>query len=717
MTPCGLTAAYLDSWRTFQCKLAQRGERRLVLIEGDRTESLNWLKALLPAIPTEPGVWTGPESDCPDGMLTTLAPKHARQWLGRESSIVVWDGWNGNPPDGFAALAGTLRAGGLLFWLMPPLGQWQRFEDPDYARTGLDQSREHPFAGRLSQILAEDPRVLRINPATNPCPELPAVSAAVTDFAVGATKAQTALVKQLVHFGLGRRRRPLVVTSDRGRGKSAALGMAAAELLQQGRRQVLVTAPAWENVETLFSHARSALGAELLETDSDALETLGGGSLRFLPVRELLARQPDAEVVMVDEAAAVPAPLLKQILLGWPRVVFASTVHGYEGAGRGFAIRFRQVLDRETPQWQSFTLMEPVRWAQEDPLENLVSRLFLLAADGGESDAVCAEPSELIVEPWEPSEASDSELSEAFGLLVDAHYRTTPADLRQWMDDPAAKSWRARMGDKVVGILWGAVEGGLSADIAEQVTLGNRRIRGHMLPQSLATHSGFPEAATQSCLRVVRIAVADGARRLGIGRQLVAVASGYAREQGLDTLGTSYGSNGDLLTFWQSCGLALVRVGLRQEATSGEYPLQMLQGRSASGTDLVNCLRHRLAGHWLTLVPLAWPLLEPRLLAQLTAELPAFCRVNDEDRRDLHSFAYGHRGFLLSLPVLRKLSMTRGVMGWIMQQDQTALWCCAVLQQLSWRELQAKGLCLGQREGEDRLRGLTRQLLKNGPEL
>ena len=51
---------------------------------------------------------------------------------------------------------------------------------------------------------------------------------------------------------------------------------------------------------------------------------------RFLPVPELLAQKPEAEVVMVDEAAGLPASWLREVLLGWPRVAFAST-HGYEG--------------------------------------------------------------------------------------------------------------------------------------------------------------------------------------------------------------------------------------------------------------------------------------------------------------------------------------------------------------------------------------------------
>ncbi|BBI53235.1 hypothetical protein HORIV_56560 [Vreelandella olivaria] len=70
---------------------------------------------------------------------------------------------------------------------------------------------------------------------------------------------------------------------------------------------------------------------------------------------------------MVDEAAAIPAALLGQWLTAFPRIAFATTVHGYEGSGRGFALRFRATLDRLTPQWKALTLNAPIRWRSGDP--------------------------------------------------------------------------------------------------------------------------------------------------------------------------------------------------------------------------------------------------------------------------------------------------------------------------------------------------------------
>lgn len=712
-------APELDStaWAALQAALAARGERRMVLLEGARDLAVQWLQALFPALKLEGGLWVGAAEGAPDTRLICIEPAKTRQWLGRETPLIVWDGWRGNPPDAFAALSGTLKAGGLLVWLMPSLDEWARFADPDYGRTGLDQDQLHPFAGRMARVLAAEASVIRVKLGSAGPMHLPHLPVLHPEFTVATTLDQQVLIQKLVSFGLGRRRRPLVVTSDRGRGKSAALGMAAAQLLLQGRRQVLVTAPSRDNVHALFAHARHSLGDEVLSVDESRIETMSGAVLRFLPVRDLLSEKPDAEVVMVDEAAAIPVSLLKRVLLGWPRVAFASTVHGYEGAGRGFAIRFRRVLDEKTPQWQSQTLSQPVRWAEGDPLECLISRLFLLGADHNPSDFAETTSSVITIEPWLPAEASEAELADAFGLLVDAHYRTTPADLRQWMDDPTARSWRAVINGKTAGVLWGALEGGLSDSLAQQIASGRRRVRGHLLPQSLASHSGFPEAASQRGLRIIRVAVTAEVRRTGIGRRLVAEATDWAEQEGLDFTGTSFGGSTDLYRFWASCGLEFVRIGLQQESTSGEYPVQMVCARTPEGVSLVAQVRARLARHWLALVPLNWKDLEPGLLMDITSGLPGGHRPDAADIRDLRNFGEGHRGFRLMVPVLRDLSLAPGVASWLRPHAEACLWCRAVLQGWSWPELQQAGLCSGQRDGESRLRALACELLQNGLEL
>ena len=600
------TETTASDWCGFQQALADSGQRRMVLVEGERQVAVARVAGLLQALSSAEGIWVGREQDAARAGLGHLRVKDYRRVLGRELPVLVWDGWEGTSPDAFAALSGTLRAGGLLFWLMPPLAKWSDFDDPDYGRTGLDRTSAHPFAARLAAILAEDPDVIRLAAADVTVTELNLTEPVRTGFQPGQTAEQQALVADIVRTGQGRRRRPLVVTADRGRGKSAALGIAAARLLESGRKRVLVTAPAAENVATLFGHARQELGDALALDTPTHLTTRSGHELCFLPPQELLSQRPAAEVIMVDEAAGLPAQWLKAMLLGWPRVVFASTVHGYEGTGRGFALRFRQVLEQETPHWRAVSVREPIRWAEGDPLERLIFQLYLLSADAPEPESVVT--GDVHIERWQPAAASEQALAEAFGLLVNAHYRTTPGDLRQWLDDPAALTWRASVKGQTIGVLWASTEGGLAPELADEVVAGKRRLRGHLLAQSLANHGGMPAAATLKTLRVVRVAVAESARRLGVGQRLVAAAREACVQGGIDGLGTSFGGESGLLAFWRRCGLRVVRMGLSQEASTGEFPLQMLTGTSEPGLRLQHQLGTRFARHWLALVPRHWPL-------------------------------------------------------------------------------------------------------------
>ena len=135
--------------------------------------------------------------------------------------------------------------------------------------------------------------------------------------------------------------------------------------------------------------------------------------------------------------------------------------------------------------------------------------------------------------------------------------------------------------------------------------------------------------------------------------------------------------------------------------------MQYIKGLSESGQVLENRLAARLSQHWLTLVPLNWQDMEPDLLAELTASLPAPAGLSADDRRDLHSFAHGHRGYLLSLPVLRLLSLQPGVLAAVADANMLELWVRAVLQGCDWSKVQQAGLCKGRKDGEDRLRALV----------
>ncbi|WP_277809663.1 tRNA(Met) cytidine acetyltransferase TmcA [Chromohalobacter canadensis] len=550
-------------------------------------------------------LWVGEAA--PEADIDALSPRQARTRLGREHDLIIFDANAalGFDPDAFGALSGTLRAGGLLVVLTP--AEWahgQVSPDADYARLAhwphAPATLTAHYLARLARRLLREPSVCRWSDEhATPCPgRLPEANAPAESSPDDAciTHDQQEAVHRLTRL---RRRRPVVLSADRGRGKSAALGIAAARRLAAGETTLWVTAPRRAAVEPLFERL-AALYPQGHRAEMRFHVTLEAGrcEVRFLAPDAVMAALSEPGVdrhapptLFVDEAAAIPTPLLARWLDAFPRLAFATTVHGYEGTGRGFQVRFYARLSRRTPDWREIHLREPVRWADGDPLERLTRDMLLLdampAGDGEVESALAAGPLRI---RWLDREAlahDEHALKTLFGLLVQAHYRTTPGDLRQLLDGPDVRLAVAYAGDTCLGVCQVQAEGGFPVDLAERVVLGERRPRGHLLAQSLAAHGGWQTALTSHWWRIMRIAVHPAVRRHGIGRALVEAVATAARTHDVAHLGVSFGAEAMLIAFWRRLGFISLRLGLTREAASGEHALMMGQSlTSPAGVSL-----------------------------------------------------------------------------------------------------------------------------------
>ncbi|MCG6282997.1 tRNA(Met) cytidine acetyltransferase, partial [Vibrio diabolicus] len=137
-----------------------------------------------------------------------------------------------------------------------------------------------------------------------PVPMSPKVDVAAPEDAFAQ---QAEAIAQVVRVVEGHRKRPLVLTADRGRGKSSALGIAAAQLMQSRSLNIIVTAPTLANVAPLFQHAARCL--PLAQASKGALH-YQASQLRFMAPDEIILHQPECDVLLVDEAAALPLPML-----------------------------------------------------------------------------------------------------------------------------------------------------------------------------------------------------------------------------------------------------------------------------------------------------------------------------------------------------------------------------------------------------------------------
>lgn len=86
-----------------------------------------------------------------------------------------------------------------------------------------------------------------------------------------------------------------------------------------------------------FRIAGSAIVTAPAKAATDVLAQFAGEKFRFIAPDALLASDEQADWLVVDEAAAIPAPLLYQLVSRFPRTLLTTTVQGYEGTGRGFA--------------------------------------------------------------------------------------------------------------------------------------------------------------------------------------------------------------------------------------------------------------------------------------------------------------------------------------------------------------------------------------------
>ena len=603
--------AELTALHTLTAQMKREGIRRLLVLSGEEGWCFDHALKLRDALPGD-WLWISPQPDaenhCSPSALQTL--------LGREFRHAVFDARHGFDAAAFAALSGTLKAGSWLVLLLPVWEEWENQPDADSLRWSdcPDPIATPHFVQHLKRVLTADNDAIlwrqnqpfslaHFTPRTD---WHPATDAPQPE--------QQQLLQQLLTMPPG----VAAVTAARGRGKSALAG----QLISRIAGRAIVTAPA--------------------KASTDVLAQFAGEKFRFIAPDALLASDEQADWLVVDEAAAIPAPLLHQLVSRFPRTLLTTTVQGYEGTGRGFLLKFCARF----PHLHRFELQQPIRWAQGCPLEKMVSEALVF----DDENFTHTPQGNIVISAFEQTlwRSEPETPLKVYQLLSGAHYRTSPLDLRRMMDAPGQHFLQAAGENEIAGALWLVDEGGLSQQLSQAVWAGFRRPRGNLVAQSLAAHGSNPLAATLRGRRVSRIAVHPARQREGTGRQLIAGALQYTQD--LDYLSVSFGYTGELWRFWQRCGFVLVRMGNHREASSGCYTAMALLPMSDAGKQLAEREHYRLRR-------------DAQALAQWNGEMLPVDPLNDavlsdDDWLELAGFAFAHRPLLTSLGCLLRLLQT-----------------------------------------------------------
>jgi N-acetyltransferase 10 len=277
-----------------------------------------------------------------------------------------------------------------------------------------------------------------------------------------------------------------------------------------GYSNIFVTAPSPENLKSVFEFLIAGLNAVKFKEHIDyevVQEHRGEDGVGNVVTRVNIFREhrqtvqyvlptdhavlAQAELLAIDEAAAIPLPVVQK-LLGPYLVFLSSTVNGYEGTGRALSLKLIQQLRQQQghsmarnalsagnavagskekkgqrkvheERWKvaaemaasgsgtagrtltELTLETPIRYGKGDPVESWLNQLLCLDSSNAATRLVNVMPAPRDCELYLVDRdalfsyhaMAEGLLQRIWSLYTSAHYKNTPNDLQMLSDAPA----------------------------------------------------------------------------------------------------------------------------------------------------------------------------------------------------------------------------------------------------------------------------------------
>ncbi|CAL8359457.1 unnamed protein product [Lota lota] len=375
-------------------------------------------------------------------------------------------------------------------------------------------------------------------------------------------------------------RSTVALTAARGRGKSAALGLAVAGAVAFGYSNIFVTSPSPDNLHTLFEFIFKGFDALQYQEhlDYEIIQSLNPDFNKavvrvniFKEHRQTIqyihpgdaVKLGQAELLVIDEAAAIPLPLVKQ-LLGPYLVFMASTINGYEGTGRSLSLKLIQQLRQQSADSQQnmsaenkstntvriasarslheVSLHESIRYSPGDAVEKWLNELLCLD---------CLNIPRLISGCPLPQtcdlyyvnrdtlfcyhKASEVFLQRLMALYVSSHYKNSPNDLQLLSDAPAHHLFcllppvppTQNALPEVLAVVQVCLEGEISQQSILNSLSRGKKAAGDLIPWTVSEQFQDPEFGSLSGARIVRIAVNPDYQGMGYGSRALQLLQMY----------------------------------------------------------------------------------------------------------------------------------------------------------------------------------------------
>ncbi|KAL1397317.1 hypothetical protein pipiens_009865 [Culex pipiens pipiens] len=395
---------------------------------------------------------------------------------------------------------------------------------------------------------------------------------------------------------------PTSLTAGRGRGKSAAMGLASSAAVAFNYVNIYITSPSPENLVTLFEFVMKGFDAlEYQEhTDYTIIRSTNPDFNKAI-IRINVTRNnrqtiqyisPSdahllnaADLLVIDEAAAIPLPLVKAML--GPYLSRTST--------------------------------------QGCPTPGRLQALYYITAG---------------TPALSYHRAAEAFLQRVVSICVSSHYKNSPNDLQMMSDAPAHHLFcllgpitKKDQLPEILCVIQVCLEGQISAQSVQNSLARGAKSAGDLIPWNIAEQYGDREFPKLSGARIVRIATHPNYQRMGYGKRALKLLRSYyegnfaplndnpedqeedngiqsidddevnllkevieprkkvptllkrlaeRRPEHLDYLGTSFGLTNDLLRFWKSQKYIPVYLSQKENDLTGEHSCIMISPISHS---------------------------------------------------------------------------------------------------------------------------------------
>jgi N-acetyltransferase 10 len=613
--------------------------------------------------------------------------KDTHQILGRTYGVCVLQDFEAITPNLLARTIETVEGGGLIILLLKTISSLKQLYTLNMDihkryRTESHQDVKCRFNERLILSLADCDRCLLVNDSLTVLPlsqktanvdtidvsgilkspndeELEELKESLRDTppagplinlckTLDQAKAVAQFIDQLAEKQL---KPPTSLTAARGRGKSAAMGLAVAGAVSFGYSQIYVTSPTPENLITFFEFVLKGFDAlayqehldytiirstnpdfnkaivrvNLTRNNRQTIQFIAPGDSHLLNAADLL---------VVDEAAAIPLPLVKKML--GPYLVFmASTINGYEGTGRSLSLKLLTQIQKENNAPPPIKLDESIRYNPGDSVEKWLTSLLCLDVQAiPHLSSGCPTPDNCELYYIDRDalfsfhRAAEGFLQRLVSIFVSSHYKNTPNDLQMLSDAPAHHLFcllgpitKKDQLPEILVVIQVCLEGKIQSRNSDS------RAAGDLIPWNVSEQFNDREFTKLSGARIVRIATHPNYQRMGYGKRAMQLLKSYyegkftslaeveeeaafeeiteedadlltevvkprktiptllkrlneRKPEVLDYIGTSYGLTQELLKFWKSHKFIPVYLSQKENDLTGEHSCIMIASLS-----------------------------------------------------------------------------------------------------------------------------------------